>query len=578
MKTDADIPAWVREEAPEPLVIPDPPDWPALSTEDLALLATPVDCPCCVEPEPARGWWPVPGVTWHDGPPPRPPVSPRVAAVATAISGLTVLDPTHSDELQAVVDVEALGQALSDLRIGLLPFLADAHARRLHVRANQPTLGIWRTRVFPDLPPADLTLAGRLRRLSALDAAVQDRSVSLDAGRRVAGAVLALAPYVDRRDGVIDGQPGGPVIAAVVDNTVELVAGGRAGIPDGDPFLAELEAAAAAIIAGDGGQLHQLEQAFTLLARHLHPDALPAALGQQRDALLPNELERRAQAQYERRGLRQEERLDDLPGDVTITPDHELNELLWTLLHATTTHDPENPQDTQSRAAEPVDHDDPDRHDPLLRDLQQDLHDALNDNEDDDRSAGVRRPRSKAQRLHDALKLILKQHLAAGLAGSTDKAPVAITVTLPSSLLEDRPGTLPGRGRSGISLPKSLLRRWWSDAAVTVYVLTRGLIPLGLVHAGRTLSATERAAAHLQRGGLCDGVGCCRPDDPLRTLTPHHLYAYAKHGRTSLRETIMACNSLHQDIHHGKTVQLRDGRWINQHGITTPPDPGPWHS
>ena len=578
MLTDTDIPAWVLEQAPEPDVVLDPPDWPALSKEDLARLAVPVDCPCCVEPAPEPQWWPIPGVTWHDGPPPRPPASPRVAAVAAAISGLAGLDPFKSDELQAVVDVEALAGALSDLRICLLPFLSDAHGRRLHVRANQPTLGTWRARVFPDLPPADLTLAGRLRRLSALDAAVQDRRVSLDAGRRVAGALLALAPYVDRPDGLVDGQPGDPVIAAVVDNTVELVAGGRAGIPDDDPFLVELEALAVAIVDGGGSQLHQLEQAFTALAQHLHPDALPTALGQQRDALLPNELERRAQQQYERRSLRQEQRLDDLPGDVTITPDHELNELLWTLLHATATHDPDNPQDTRAGAAEPVDRSDPDRQDPLLRDLQQDLQDALNDAEDDNRNAGVRLPRSKAQRLHDALKLILKQHLAAGLAGSTDKAPIAMSVTLPSSLIEDRPGALPGRGRSGTNLPKSLLRRWWSDATVTAYVLTRGLIPLGLVHAGRTLSATERTAAHLQRGGRCDGVDCCRPDDPLRTLTPHHLYGYATHGRTSLAETIMACPFLHHDIHHGKSVQLRDGRWIDQDGPTTPPDPGPWHS
>jgi hypothetical protein len=147
-----------------------------------------------------------------------------------------------------------------------------------------------------------------------------------------------------------------------------------------------------------------------------------------------------------------------------------------------------------------------------------------------------------------------------------------MTVTVPSSLLEGQAGALAGRGRSGTNLPQSLLRRWWSDAAVTAHVLTRGLIPLGLVHAGRTLTGAERSAAHLQRSGLCDRVGCCRRGDPLVTLTPHHLYAWATHGRTSLGETIMACPSLHQDIHHGKTVQLRDGRWINQDGPTTRPE------
>ncbi len=489
--------------------------------------------------------------------------------MTAAVADLAQHDTTRLGELQAVVDVEALGGVLSDLRIALLPILADAHARRLHVTAGRPTLGTWRARDLPDLPQSDVTLAGRLRRLPVLGDAVQDRSVGLEAARRTAGALLALAPYVDKPDGLIDNQPADAVIAAVVDNTVELIAGGRAGIPDDDPLLAQLETAA--IVEDGGSQLQKLERAFTLLATHLHDDALRVALSQQRDALLPNELERLAQQQFDRRGLRQEQRLDDLPGAVVITPDHEMNELLWTLLHGTSTHDPDNAQDTKAKA--PVDHADPDRQDPLLRELQKDLHNALNDAEDDDRRAQVRRPRSKAQRLHDALKIVLQQHLAAGLVGSTEKAPVAMTVTLPGSLLEGRPGALPGRGRSGVPLPKSLLRQWWHDVSVTVYVLSRGLIPLGLVHAGRTLSAKERVAAHLQRGGLCDGVGCCRPGDPLVALTPHHLYAFAKNRLTSLAETVMACPSLHQDIHHGRTVQLRDSRWINEDGLWEPPEP-----
>jgi hypothetical protein len=209
--------------------------------------------------------------------------------------------------------------------------------------------------------------------------------------------------------------------------------------------------------------------------------------------------------------------------------------------------------------------------------LLKDLHDALNEAEDDDRNAKQQRPRSKAQRLHDALKLILQQHLAAGLSGSTDKAPVALSVTIPSSQLERRPGALAGIGRSGSTLPRSLLKRWWCDATVTSYFLSKGLIPLGLVRNGRTLAASERVAANLQRGRLCDRTGCCRADDPLRSLTPHHVYAWATTGRTCLAETIMACDALHQDPHCGKTVQLRNGRWISEHGWAESPLSTPWH-
>ena len=154
---------------------------------------------------------------------------------------------------------------------------------------------------------------------------------------------------------------------------------------------------------------------------------------------------------------------------------------------------------------------------------------------------------------------------------------MAITVTIPSHLLEQRPGALPGLGRSGTTLPRSLLKRWWCDARVTAYVLSKGLIPLGLVHQGRTLTATERVAANLQRGGLCDRFGCCRAGDPLLTLTPHHVFAFSEYGRTCLAETIMACDALHDDLHHGNTVQLRDGRWVNEHGWVDEPLPTPWH-
>ena len=124
MLTDTEIPTWALDLPPDSDRVPDPPDWPRPSLEDLAQFSAP-DCPCCVEPiaptpEPAR--WATPGVTWHnDEPPPRPPVSARVAAVTTAIAALAEHDTACLDELQAVVDVEALLGALRDLRIGLLP-------------------------------------------------------------------------------------------------------------------------------------------------------------------------------------------------------------------------------------------------------------------------------------------------------------------------------------------------------------------------------------------------------------------------------------------------------------------------
>ena len=36
-------------------------------------------------------------------------------------------------------------------------------------------------------------------------------------------------------------------------------------------------------------------------------------------------------------------------------------------------------------------------------------------------------------------------------------------------------------------------------------------------------------------------------------------------------ETVWLCPRLHDAIHRGKTVQLRNGRWLNQHGWTDAP-------
>ena len=174
--------------------------------------------------------------------------------------------------------------------------------------------------------------------------------------------------------------------------------------------------------------------------------------------------------------------------------------------------------------------------------------------------------------MHDALKNLLQHYLDAGLAGSHDKSPVAITVTIPSSLLDGQPGALPAVGGSGRTLPASLIRRWWCDAKVTAFVLSRGLIPLGVIHSRRTLTGVERKAALLQHDNHCAGIGCCRRDDPLVELVPHHITPWASHHRTSLADTILACQVLHHDIHHGKTMQLRNHRWLNQHGWTDPPD------
>ena len=99
-------------------------------------------------------------------------------------------------------------------------------------------------------------------------------------------------------------------------------------------------------------ELDRLTDAFVLLAPHVEPGDLPHALGQLLDALLPNELERRAQDAHEQRGFRM--RLKDDGSGWLVTRgdlDLECGELLQTVLTAELAVDADNPRDTAAYAA-----------------------------------------------------------------------------------------------------------------------------------------------------------------------------------------------------------------------------------
>jgi len=55
-------------------------------------------------------------------------------------------------------------------------------------------------------------------------------------------------------------------------------------------------------------------------------------------------------------------------------------------------------------------------------------------------------------------------------------------------------------------------------------------------------------------------------------IRPHHVHGYAEDAITSLDDTLPVCDVLHHDLHDGhRTVRLRDGRYLNEHGFTDTP-------
>jgi hypothetical protein len=409
--------------------------------------------------------------------------------------------------------------------------------------------------VRPDADASDAGLAGNLGAFPVLSRSVGCGATSLRAAKKVVHALGRCRRHVDQLDGLIDGQPGEEVIRAVVRNVVDLVARCSLGLYDDDPRLEPLVSATEQILAQGGSDLARLEAAFTLLAEQVPLPALTGCLDELVLAVVPSLLEDRARRGLDNAGICVQLKDDGSGWRVEGDLDLECGERLFTALTAEIRRDPENPLDTEAAAA--------------LReqglDPWADLALGMPGN-------GVRWPRDKRRRLHDALSRLLARYLEHGLGGTTQKVPVQVNVTISSQVLEGRPGAPPGKGDSGAAIPRSMLRRWWCDSRVTAFVLSRGGKALRTIHAGRTLTGLERRALAIEHGNRCAGIGCCRGGpDPTIDLRPHHVRRYADDGVTSIDETVLVCDTLHHDLHEGgKTVRLRDGRYLCEQGWAGP--------
>ena len=474
-------------------------------------------------------------------------------ALVEAVAGVRAQVPTDLPGPQAVAEAEVLLQQLESLRSVVLTRIADVDTRTLHTTTGAPSTSTWLHAQQTSLTRNDVAFARRLAAFPALATAVDTGRLSVAGAGRVAAALVKARPHLDRPDGRIDGQPGEQTITAVVvDGVLTAVCQAHSGLADDDPRLTDLLRQLETIANRPAGQLDRLTDALLLLATHLEPAQLPGALALLLDALLPQQLEDRAERAHQHRGLRLR-RKDDGSGWLITRGelDLECGELLQTVLDAEAAVDPDNPLDTQawtSTSRTPV----------------------TDAGADADAAAG---PRSLDQQRHDALRNGLRRYLDSGITGLRDKiAPhLAVTVTLDS--LHATPGSLPAVAASGARIPRSLIRRWLCDSAITRFVLSLGHKVLAVSHTSRTLTATERRIKRLETGGHCQVAGCAR--GPGCRLVPHHPTPYAISGTTSLEDSVLLCEQNHHDLHvHRRTLRLKDGRRLGPDGWITdrPPD------
>ena len=468
-----------------------------------------------------------------------------VLALTAAVEALAAQPAAELPGPQAIADATALAQALERLRSVVLRCVADVDARDLHTLADAPSTGTWLAAQQTSLTRSEVALARRLSAFPAVAAAVDAGDLSVAVAARVIAALVKVRPHVDRPDGLIDGQPAEPTVrAVVVDGVLSMVCQARAGLADDDPVLGSLVEALVAIAGSSASELGRLTDAFVLLARHLEPGDLPDALGQLVDALLPNELERRARDAHEERGFRMRRKEDGSGWLVTRGDlDLECGELLHTVLSAELAVDEDRPADTAAYA--------------------QARQDGWRPGDELPADAGPA-PRTLDQRRHDALRTGLRRYLDSGIAGLREKVAPHLAVTVPIEALHDEPGALPPVADSGARLPRSLVRRWWCDSRITRFVLGLGRRVVELSHTERTLKPHERRVKRVETGGRCQGAGCRR--GPGDRLVPHHADPWSRCGTTSLDDTVLLCEQDHAQLHRGATLRLKDGRRLGPSG------------
>ena len=473
----------------------------------------------------------------------QPLLSAPVRLLQQAVDALLAQAPADLPGPQALAETALVLRELDRLQAVSLQRLADVHTRELHTLDDAPSAGAWVERLHVGVGRDKVALAGKLTRLPQVSEQLAAGALPLPGAVLIGQALDKLRRHLDRPDGQLDDQDAEQVLGAVIiDGVLSLAAAAHGGYDDPDPALAELTDQLIAIAATPTTGLARIEAAFLVLAGHVQPGDLRAALGQLVDALLPLQLEDRADRAHHDRALKLIRNSDGsgwtvLQGEL----DLECGQLLHTVLSAARATDPDNPTDTTAWTAQ----------------------------HSDEPTAPA--PRSRRQQDHDALKLALRRLLDSGALGQRDKTAPHLTVTVSLDQLHGRPGALPATTTTGTAIPQTLLRRWLCDSRISRLVLSLGRKPIEASHTERTLKASERRALAVQWGGRCAGAGCTSP--PGTPLVPHHARPWHQTGSTAFTDSVPLCEVTHHDLHTGnKTIRLRDGRRLGPHGWIDPPD------
>ena len=169
---------------------------------------------------------------------------------------------------------------------------------------------------------------------------------------------------------------------------------------------------------------------------------------------------------------------------------------------------------------------------------------------------------------HDAFAALLQLASRADPEASTP-APAELTITCQLSTLLGKAGSLPGLlhrpGSPPVPLPTATLQRLGCHSILSAVLTDAAGHPIGAASTHRHANRRERRAMRAQWGATCAVKGCAN----TRTV-PHHVHPWWTSRQTILKDLAPLCQHCHHDLHEGRrTLLLRNGRYINEHGWAT---------
>jgi len=162
-------------------------------------------------------------------------------ALTEAVDLLAAQVAVELPETQALAETAVLLRLVQRLQLVQLQRLADVDTRGLYALAEAPSTNSWLAAQQVELDRSQVALARALRDLPLVAAQVADASLPMRSAKLIDTALGKVGRFLDRPDGLLDGQPQEQVLQAVLLRGLpDLIGEALGGLAQDDPRLSEL--------------------------------------------------------------------------------------------------------------------------------------------------------------------------------------------------------------------------------------------------------------------------------------------------------------------------------------------------